>query len=75
MNYFAVTNGVLVSNVGENNKAARAGLQAGDVIVKVGEQQISNLATLLKALEPSPGEALEITVSRRRELVKLALLH
>jgi S1-C subfamily serine protease len=75
MNFFAVTNGVLVSNVAANNKAARAGLQAGDVIVKVGEQPITNLATLLKALEPSPGEAVEITVSHRRELVKLALLH
>ncbi|MEP7339234.1 MAG: PDZ domain-containing protein [Acidobacteriota bacterium] len=75
MNYFAVTNGVLVSTVAENNKAARAGLQAGDVIVKVGDQPIANLATLLKALEPAQGEAVEITVSRRRELVKLALLH
>jgi C-terminal processing protease CtpA/Prc len=50
-------------------------LQAGDVIVKVGDQPITNLATLLKALEPPQGEAVEITVSRRRELVKLALLH
>ena len=75
MNFFAVANGVLVSNVAENNKAARAGLQAGDVIIKVGEQAITNLATLLKALEPQQSEAIEITVSRRREIVKLALLH
>lgn len=75
MNFFAVTNGVLVSTVAENNKAARAGLQAGDIILKVGEQPITNLATLLKAIEPQQGEAVEITVSRRREIVKLALLH
>ncbi len=75
MNFFAVTNGVLVSNVAENNKAARAGLQAGDVIIKVGEQPITNLATLLKAFEPQQGETVEITVSRRREIVKLALLN
>jgi len=74
MNYFAVTNGVLVSAVAENNKAARAGLQAGDVIIKVGEQPITNLATLIKALDDTTqGEAIEITVSRRREIVKLAL--
>ena len=74
MNYFAVTSGVLVSNVAENNKAARAGLQAGDVIIKVGEQPITNLATLIKALDnTSQGEAIAITVSRRREIVNLAL--
>lgn len=75
MNYFAVTNGVLVSNVVDNNKAARAGLQAGDIITKVGEIQITNLPTLIKALNEAEGEAIEITVSRRREVVKLALLH
>jgi serine protease Do len=75
MNYFAVTNGVLVSNVEENNKAARSGLQAGDIIVKVGEVQITNLTTLSTALNEAQGEAIEITVSRRREMVKLALLH
>jgi S1-C subfamily serine protease len=75
MNYFAVTNGLLVSNVVENNKAARAGLQAGDIIIKVGEVEITNLATLSTALNEAQGEAIEITVSRRREMVKLALLH
>lgn len=75
MNYFAVTNGLLVSTVAEKNKAARAGLQAGDVIVKIGDEPITNLATLIKALDNAQGEAIEITVSRRRELVKLALLH
>ncbi|HEX9003131.1 MAG TPA: PDZ domain-containing protein, partial [Blastocatellia bacterium] len=75
MNYFAVTNGLLVSNVVESNKAARAGLQAGDIITKVGEIQIANLPALIKALNEADGEAIEITVSRRREVVKLALLH
>jgi len=74
MNYFAVSNGLLVSNVAENNKAARAGLQAGDVIVKVGDEPVSSLATLIKALDAAQGQALEITVSRRRELMKLTLL-
>jgi len=75
MNYFAVTNGLLVSNVVESNKAARAGLQAGDIITKVGEIQIANLPALIKALNEADGEAIEITVSRRREVVKLALFH
>ena len=75
MNYFAVTTGLLVSNVVESNKAARAGLQAGDIITKVGEIQITDLPILIKALNEADGEAIEITVSRRREVVKLALLH
>ncbi len=74
MNYFAVTSGVLVTNVSEKSKAALAGLQAGDVIVKIAEQDITNLATLLKTLDGAPGETVEVTVSRRRESVKLSFL-
>src|SRR5262249_18764948 len=40
MSYFAVDNGLLVSNVNENTVAARAGLQAGDVIVESGAETI-----------------------------------
>ena len=71
MNYFAVTNGVLITSTVENNKAARAGLQAGDVIVKAGEQQITSLSNLLAALDGASTPQVEITVSRRKELVKV----
>jgi S1-C subfamily serine protease len=71
MNYFTVTNGVLVTNVTENNKAAKSGLQAGDVIVQVGEKTIANLAALIAVLDGATGESVEITVSRRREQVKI----
>ena len=67
MNYFAVTNGILVSSVIENYKAARSGLSAGDVILKVGETQVNNLASLINALDKSSSDMIEITVSRRRE--------
>ncbi|MGH9831820.1 MAG: PDZ domain-containing protein, partial [Blastocatellia bacterium] len=72
MNYFTVTNGVLVTNVIENNKTAKSGLQAGDVIIKVGEKTVTSLATLIGALDAATGESVEITVSRRREQVKIA---
>ncbi len=71
MNYFAATNGLLVSNVIENNKAARSGLMAGDIILKIGDSQIGNLANLLNALDKSSSETIEITVSRRREQAKI----
>jgi S1-C subfamily serine protease len=74
MKYFAVTNGVLVSHATENNKAARSGLMAGDIILKVGDVQIDNLAGLITALDKSSGESVEITISRRREQMKINFL-
>jgi S1-C subfamily serine protease len=71
MNHFTVTNGVLVTNVKENDKAAKSGLQAGDVIVQVGEKTVTNLAALIAALDGATGESVEITVSRQREQVKI----
>jgi len=73
MSYFAVTNGVLVSNVTEKEKAARAGLRAGDVIIKVGEKPIDTLDHLIGALDGPAGIPVEITVSRRREHLKITL--
>ena len=73
MNYFAVTNGLLVASVADKNKAARAGLQAGDVIVKAGDQPVSHLLSLINALDNSKGETTEITVSRRKETIKISL--
>lgn len=73
MNYFAVTNGLLVASVADKNKAARAGLQAGDIIVKVGDQAVSNLLALINALDNSKGDTTEITVSRRKETIKISL--
>jgi S1-C subfamily serine protease len=73
MNYFAVTNGLLVSCVSDKNKAAIGGLQAGDVIIKVGEQTINSPTTLVTALDNAKGDTIEVTVSRRRETLKLSL--
>jgi S1-C subfamily serine protease len=68
MRYFDVTNGVLIANVSENNKAARSGLMAGDIILKVGDVQVDNLASLITALDKGPAE---ITISRHREQFKI----
>jgi S1-C subfamily serine protease len=71
MGYFATPNGLLVSNVSENAAAARAGLQAGDVIVEAGSKSINRLADLIDALDSAGGSLLEITVARRRERLKI----
>ena len=75
MSYFVVNNGVLVSNVTENDKAARSGLQSGDVIIEVGGKSITNLDNLIAALDAAGVEPFEITVSRRREHVKITFRH
>jgi S1-C subfamily serine protease len=72
MNYFAVNNGVLVTNVTEKAKAAQAGLLAGDVILEAGEKPIGKLADLTGALDAANGAPVELVVSRRREQVKLS---
>jgi S1-C subfamily serine protease len=71
MSYFAVNNGLLVSNVSENTVAARSGLQAGDVIVEAGAKPVNRLADLIDALDSAGGSAIEITVARRRERIKI----
>lgn len=73
MNYFAVTNGLLVASVADKNKAARAGLQAGDIVVTVGDQPINNLMALVNALDQAKGETIELTISRRKETIKISL--
>jgi len=71
MNYFSVTNGLLVSNVIENNKAGRAGLMAGDIILKVGESTIGNFGNLIQALDDNSSDSIALTVSRQRGQLKI----
>jgi len=45
--------GVLVLNVLEGSPAERAGIHAGDVIVRVGESETGNMDALRQAVEPA----------------------
>jgi membrane-associated protease RseP (regulator of RpoE activity) len=71
MNYFAVSNGLLVTSVTSGNKGARCGLEAGDVILQVGDKQVTGLPVLMSALDGAAGDPIEIVISRRREQMKL----
>ena len=68
--YFAVPNGVLVTGVSDKQRASAEALQAGDVIVNVGAQPISDVAQLLQRLDEAKGAA-ELTVVRRRATLNL----
>ena len=73
MRYFAVAGGLLITSVGEASQAARSGVRAGDVIVSVGDRQVNDLATLLKALDEGGERPPILAVSRQREQLQMTL--
>ncbi len=71
MNYFSVSQGLLISNVLEGNRAFKSGLKAGDVITKIGDIVITDMTSLMTGLDKWVNGQLQITVSRRHESLKL----
>lgn len=70
--YFEVERGVLITEVLEDTPAAQAPLVAGDVIVRVGETDVADLAGLRAALTRSSGET-GVTVVRKGRRVTVEL--
>ena len=63
--YFDIPAGAYVRSVDPNYCAAKAGLKAKDVIVKVGSYDVANLNDLSRALEKyKPGDTVKIVVYR-----------
>ncbi|MDZ7267995.1 MAG: M28 family peptidase [candidate division KSB1 bacterium] len=63
--YAAEVEGLKLSGVREGGPAARAGLQAGDIIIKFGEIDIKNIYDYTYALgQHAPGQEVEIVVLR-----------
>ena len=69
--YFGVKQGkgVLVREVEEGTPAQKAGLKAGDVIVRVGSEEITSVAELRRALQGSRDQSrtVNVTVVRDRK--------
>jgi serine protease Do len=66
--YFGVEDGkgALVTEVVEDSPAAKAGLKAGDVIVKAGGKDVDASASLREALsDTEPGQQMDIKVVRK----------
>lgn len=65
--------GILVSEVKAKSKAAKAGFVRGDVIIGVGEYEISNFKELSKALKLSKGKEYTKIWIRRDGVVRILL--
>jgi membrane-associated protease RseP (regulator of RpoE activity) len=64
--------GAIVAQVYPSGPAARAGLQAGDVIQQVNGQQVTTSADLIAAIEEmQPGSKAELSLLRNNEPTKL----
>lgn len=67
--YFGVAGrgGALVADVAEDSPAARAGLQAGDVVVSVGGEEVEDPRDVVRALGDREAGSVEVRVVRRGE--------
>lgn len=67
--YFGVSSGtgLLVENVDYQSPAARAGLKAGDVVVKVESQQMTSKGDWVKAIRNHRGHLVQVTVMRNKQ--------
>ena len=67
--YFGVKSGtgLLVESVDDPSPASRAGLKAGDVVVKVESQQMTSKNDWLKAIRNHRGQPVQVTVMRNKQ--------
>ncbi len=67
--------GAYVDSVAEGYCAARAGIQAKDIIVAIGNEKIENLTDLTRVLrEYEPGDRVNVTVFRGGQNVTVAVV-
>ena len=67
--YFGVKSGtgLLVESVDDQSPASRAGLKAGDVVVKVESRQMTSKNDWLKAIRNHRGQQVQVTVMRNKQ--------
>ena len=60
-----IDHGVLVERVHEDSPAEKAGLEVGDVITRIDDNQIKDYKTLKKAVAVKPNERVSMTIYRK----------
>jgi serine protease Do len=72
--FFGVKQGVLVKAVVKDSAAERAGIKAGDVIVKIGDTEVATAQNISSALRSLHGtHAVTVTVVRNRKETPIAV--
>jgi C-terminal processing protease CtpA/Prc len=71
--YLGVQAGLMVKEVTRKSEAAAAGLQAFDVILKVGSANIKTLSDWERALRANQGKPVQVTVLREKKQQTLTL--
>ncbi|MEY4166357.1 MAG: hypothetical protein RIR52_181 [Acidobacteriota bacterium] len=66
MNFFAVNQGLLVTTVSDQAKGEQR-LRAGDIIIRAGAREVTDINSLLEAIEKSKGQSISLTIVRNRE--------
>lgn len=66
--FFGVKRGVLVKAVTRNSAAEKAGIKAGDVIVKIGDQEISSTRDITMALRGAHGAKTVVVMRNKKEM-------
>ena len=70
--YAADVDGVMLSGVREGSAGEKAGLKAGDILIKFGERTLHNVQDYTVALtERKPGDVVAIVVRRGKETLTL----
>lgn len=74
LSQYNITSGVFVYNIDENTAADKAGIKAFDVITKINNKEISNVAYLRYELyKHKIGDTIKITINRKGEEKVLSL--
>lgn len=72
--FFGVKQGVLVRSVAEGSAAEKAGIKAGDVIVKIGNGDVDRVGTISKLMrEAEAGKPVPVTVVRNKKWITLSV--
>jgi regulator of sigma E protease len=62
-----------ISSVGPGSPAEKAGLQAGDVVLRVAGQPVFTAEDLVQAIRSKPGEALPVEIQRENRKLTLTV--
>ena len=64
--YFGVSEGALVRSVAKDSSAEKAGIRAGDVILKVDDSKVSTPGEITRRLRPFTGRSASVTLMREK---------